>query len=428
MRKAAGMTVLIAGGGIAGLSLGLSLHQIGVAFRIFEAAARIRPLGAGINLQPNAVRELFDLGLESALDLIGVRTRQYGFYSKLGNTIWEEPRGTWAGYAWPQYSVHRGKLQQMLYETLIARAGADVVVTGARAVGFEIAPGGVRLKLAGGRSVGGDLIVAADGIHSALRAQLYPAEGDPIWNGRVLWRATTPGDAFLGGGAMVMIGHDDLRFVAYPISAPDPDTNIATINWIAEKRFPPDSPRDKEDWNRAADIGTFLPEFLDWRFGWIDAPDLIRRAGVVYEYPMVDRDPLPRWSHGPVTLMGDAAHPTYPIGSNGASQAILDARVIASMFLCHGVGERALAEYEHRMRPTATGIATANRAGGGPDAILQRVEDLCQGRFDRIDEVIPLAELARHAARYKSLSGFSIEELNASPPTIPPRYHSHRTS
>ncbi|MBY6135829.1 flavin-dependent oxidoreductase [Nocardioides marinus] len=411
------MSILIAGGGIAGLSLGLTLHQIGVPFHIYESAAELRPMGVGINLQPNAVRELLDLGLGEELEAIGVQTRQLGFYSKLGNTIWEEPRGRGAGYAWPQYSVHRGALQMMLYRTLLERAGPGCITTGTRAVGFETTADGAALLLAGGTRAEGTLVVAADGIHSALRAQMVPDEGAPIWNGRILWRATTRAPEFKGGAAMAMIGHDQLRLVAYPISAPDAD-GLVTMNWIAEKSFDPAAPWRREDWNRPADITEFLPDFEDWRFDWIDVPALIRGADVVYEYPMVDRDPLAHWTIGRVTLMGDAAHPTYPIGSNGASQAIVDARIIGAQLLAHGLTPTALQAYEDAVRPLATAVGRANRAGGGPDAVLQRVEDLCGGAFDHIDEVIPTAGLAAHAARYKSIAGFSILELNARPPTI----------
>ncbi len=413
------MTVLIAGGGIAGLSLGLTLHQIGVPFQIFEATRELKPMGVGINLQPNAVRELFDLGLEAELDAIGVRTRSLGFFSKHGKTIWEEPRGMGAGYAWPQFSVHRGALQMLLYRTLLARAGAQAVQTGARAVGWSESASGAVLHLGDGRQVEGAVVIAADGIHSALRAAEYPEEGAPIWDGRILWRATTRGPLFRGEGAMVMIGHDNLRFVSYPISAPD-DDGLAVLNWIAEKRFDPNQDFQREDWNRAVDVDQFIGDFEAWRFDWIDVPALIRGAEVVYEYPMVDRDPLPRWTFGCRTLMGDAAHPTYPIGSNGASQAILDARVIGAQMLAHGISPAALLAYEAEMRPAATRIGLANRSGKGPDAVLQQVEDLCGGAFDHIDTVIPQAELAAHAAKYKAISGFSIEELNARPATIAP--------
>ncbi len=415
------MTVLIAGGGIAGLSLGLTLHQIGVPFRIFEATETIQPMGVGINLQPNAVRELLDLDLGDQLEEIGVRTRQYGFYSKLGKTIWEEPRGLWAGYAWPQYSVHRGALQMMLYDALLERAGPDCVETGARAVGFETEKDAV-LFLENGQRETGQFLIGADGIHSAIRAQLYPDEGEPIWNGRVLWRATTRAPEYFGGAAMVMIGHDDLRLVAYPISQTDSE-GMATINWIAEKRFPLDATWKKEDWNRAANINDFLPDFRDWSFDWIDVPNLIQGAEVVYEYPMVDRDALPRWTQECVTLIGDAAHPTYPVGSNGASQAIIDARVIGAKFLEHGLVPQALQFYEDDVRPVTTRVGKANRAGGGPDGVLQRVEDLCGGEFDNIDDVIPRAELADHAEKYKSIAGFSISELNTRPQTIPSGAH-----
>jgi len=410
------MTVLIAGGGIAGLSLGLTLHQIGVPFRVFEATRTIRPLGVGINIQPNAVRELFDLGLTDLLDRIGVRTRQYGFYSKLGKTIWEEPRGTWAGYDWPQYSIHRGELQMLLYQTLLDRAGPDCVVTGARAVAFENTGSGAVLHLETGRIEGG-LIVAADGIHSALRAQMYPQEGPPIWDGAVLWRATSLAAPFFGGGAMALIGHDTQRLVAYPISDPDPETGQVTMNWIAEKRINPAQGWNKEDWNRTANIADFRPDFEEWRFDWLDVPRLIDSAEEVFEYPMVDRDPLERWTHGHVTLMGDAAHPTYPVGSNGAGQAIIDARQIGACVLEHGVTRAALEAYEAGMRPITTSVSLANR-GSGPDAILQRVENLCGGDFEVIEDVIARADLAAHAKKYKFLAGFSVDALNAKPPLI----------
>ena len=411
------MTILIAGGGIAGLSLGLTLHQIGVPFHIFESAPELKPMGVGINLQPNAVRELMDLGLSHELDQIGVRTRQLGFYTKLGKTIWEEPRGLEAGYAWPQYSVHRGALQMMLYEALIARAGPGCISTGARADRYEHTKDGAALLLADGRRMDGQLLIAADGIHSALRKQMYPNEGDPIWNGRILWRATTPGPVWNGGGAMCMIGHNALRMVAYPISNPGPD-GMATINWIAEKSFDPDTAWKKEDWNRAADINDFVGHFKDWRFDWIDAPGLIRGADVVYEYPMVDRDPLAQWTDGAVTLMGDAAHPTYPVGSNGASQAILDARLIGAALLKHGVRRAALEAFEEEVRPLTTNVGLADRTAGGPDAVLQMIEDLCSGDFNTVEDVVSKKSLAEHAAKYKSIAGFSIDELNARPRTI----------
>jgi len=412
--------IVIVGGGIAGLSLALTCHQIGAPFRVLEAARAIEPLGVGINLQPNAVRELFDLGLEQDLAAIGVETREYGLFSKRGRAIWTEPRGRFAGYRWPQYSVHRGALQMLLYRTLLERAGSASVETGWRATGFENVPGGavVHLQAPDGatRSVLGSVVIGADGIHSALRAQMEPDEGPPIWAGAILWRGTTRARPFRTGASMVLIGHATQRLVAYPISPPDSD-GLATINWIAELTSDPGAGWRREDWNRTADLADFLPRFADWRFGWIDAPELIQGAAKVYEYPMVDRDPIARWTHGAVSLIGDAAHATYPVGSNGASQAIVDARKLGSHLLAHRIGPAALAAYEQEMRPLTSKIILTNR-GSGPDAVLQQVEDRCGGAFEAIEDVIPKEDLARHAVRYKRVAGFGIEELNARPPII----------
>lgn len=417
------MTVLIAGAGIAGLSLALTCHQIGVPVRVFESASEIKPLGVGINLQPNAVRELFDLGFENALDSIGVQTRDYGFYSKHGLEIWTEPRGKWAGYAWPQYSVHRGMLQMMLYRAVVDRIGPDVVETGWRVEAFETSSDETRVVLRSRngeeRTEFGRLLIAADGVHSAVRAQMVPDEGPAIWNGAVLWRGTTRSAPFLSGASMVLIGHQTQRVVTYPVSEPDPKSGLALINWIAEKTYDPSIGWRQEDWNRKADISDFLPDFNDWRFDWLDVPEMIRGAGDVFEYPMVDRDPLDRWTVGSVTLMGDAAHVTYPVGSNGASQAIVDARKLGRALLDHGVTPAALHAYENEMRPAVNKIVLANRGGGGPDAILQRVEDLCDGKFERIEDVISHDDLAAHAAKYKSVAGFGVEALNAMPPILP---------
>ncbi|MEX3008562.1 flavin-dependent oxidoreductase [Hoeflea sp. TYP-13] len=418
------MTVLIAGAGIAGLSLALTCEQIGVPFKIFEAVDSLRPLGVGINLQPNAVRELFDLGLEEDLTEIGVETREYGMFSKYGLEIWTEPRGKWAGYNWPQYSIHRGLLQMLLYRKLVERAGPGCIETGWRATGFENVDGGAVLHLmstANGdkRAEKGTAVVGADGIHSALRAQMEPDEGEPVWGGAVLWRATSRSRGFRTGATMALIGHDTQRLVAYPISKPDPETGLLTMNWIAELRYDPGAGWNKEDWNREANIDDFYPAFTDWKFHWIDIPQLITSADKVFEYPMVDRDPLDRWTYGRVTLIGDAAHATYPVGSNGASQAIVDARKLGRYMLDHGVSSAALEAYEAELLPATRNIVLTNRGGGGPDAVLQMIEDRCGGAFENIGDVASHEELATHAAKYKKIAGFSIDALNALPRTIP---------
>lgn len=418
------MSVIIVGGGIAGLSLALSLHQAGIAARVFEQVSAIRPLGVGINVQPHAVRELFEMGLEAELEAIGVRTQEVAYFSKRGRLIWSEPRGRFAGYDWPQFSVHRGMLQTMLFDAVRNRLGEAAVVTGMAAEGFQESGGKVEVMLrqSDGRlhREEADILVAGDGIHSAVRRQLFPNEGPPRWGGAVLWRGTTRAQPFLTGATMAMAGHEWQKFVTYPISQPDPETGEALINWIGELKYDPGAGWNREDWNRQGDFADFLPAFEDWRFDWLDCPSLMRAGGVCFEYPMVDRDPLERWTHGRVTLMGDAAHPMYPIGSNGASQAIIDARVLTRAFIDHGVGQEALEAYEAERRPATTRIVVANR-GNGPDQVMQVVEERCGGEFDDVTEVLSRTELEQTAAAYKKLAGFDVETLNARPSLLPPR-------
>lgn len=421
------MTVLIAGGGIAGLSLALTCHQIGVPFKVFESVSHIRPLGVGINLQPSAVRELCDLGLETHLDEIGVRTRDYGLYTKKGLHIWTEPRGLAAGYRWPQFSVHRGQLHMLLLEELTRRAGLGCVECGWSALGFEDQGERVVLRLrdrqGNERTEQGAVLVGADGIHSTIRRQMNPQEGPPVWGGAVLWRGTTRARPYKTGASMVMVGYSGLRFVAYPISTPDPDTGLATINWIANLNYEPGQAWNKEDWNRKARLEDFLPRFEAMRFDWLDVPALIRAADQVFEYPMVDRDPLPRWTHGQATLMGDAAHAAYPVGSNGAGSAIIDARKLGRAFQDHGLTRAALEHYEDEMRPITSKVVLTNRVAG-PDHILDVVEERCGGEFACIDDVISHDELAEHARRYKAIAGYSVDAINQSSPTL----HLHQAS
>lgn len=415
------MTVLIAGAGIGGLATALSLHQIGVPCRIFESVASIQPLGVGINVQPHAVRELEALGLLPQLDAVALRTAEVAYFSSHGSQIWSEPRGMAAGYNWPQFSIHRGKLQTILLEAVQQRLGADAVRTGAAVEGFREDADGITIELADRQtgasleSVSGSLLIAADGIHSRCRALLYPAEGKPAWGGIVMWRGVTRGPRFLTGRTMAMAGCKARKFVCYPI-ADDGDGSV--INWIADLQFPRDYLWNREDWNRPGRLEDFLPRFQDWHFDWLDVPDIIRRAEYVYEYPMVDRDPLPKWTHGRLTLLGDAAHSMYPIGSNGASQAILDARVLAREILAQGPVPAALEAYEAERRPATSRIVLANRADG-PDRVLDIVEGRAPDGFARIEDVLSHAELEEAAAAYKRIAGFDREALNASPPIVP---------
>lgn len=418
------MTVLIAGGGIGGLTLALSLHQIGVPCRVFESVSELKPLGVGINVLPHAVRELIELGLLDKLDGIGVRTKELAFFSKYGKPIWSEPRGLEAGYKWPQFSVHRGQLQQILLDTAIERLGADNVLTNHHLVDWTETPDGVRANFidrATGESAGsydGTLLIAADGIHSAIREKLYPDEGPPLWNGRILWRGITESDAFLTGRTMIMAGHEILKFVCYPISR-EPDTRGKhRINWVAERHMPPTYQWRREDYNRTAKLDEFLPWFENWNFDWLDVPGLIRNCPHAYEYPLVDRDPLDRWTFGRVTLLGDAAHPMYPIGSNGASQAILDARVLTREILAQSETPAALEAYEAERRPATTELVKLNRRNG-PEQVMQLVEERAPDGFHVVTDVLSQQELEDIAANYKRVAGFQVEALNAKPPIVP---------
>ncbi len=416
------MTVLISGAGIAGLTLALSLHEQGVAVRVFEAVRQLKPLGVGINLQPHAVRELDELGLLSKLDEIALRTEEVAYFSSGGKLIWSEPRGRNAGYDWPQFSIHRGKLQMLLFDEVIRRLGEDAVRTGCAVEGWREAGEGIEVDLAdreSGKSLGqecGSLFVAADGIHSRARAVLYPDEGMPAWGGIVMWRGVTRGPRFLSGRSMAMAGCKPRKFVCYPIA--DDGEGGSIINWIADLKFPDDYLWRREDWNRQGRLDDFLPQFADWHFDWLDIPAIIRNAESVYEYPMVDRDPLPQWTHGRMTLMGDAAHAMYPIGSNGASQAILDARVLTREILRHGLNAAALRAYEAERRPATAKIVLLNRADG-PDKVLDIVEERAPQGFSRIEDVLSREEMENTAKAYKQVAGFDVETLNQRPRIVP---------
>ena len=417
------MTVLIAGGGIGGLTLALSLHQIGVPCRVFESVPELKPLGVGINVLPHAVRELIELGLHDKLDAHAVRTKDLAYFSKHGKPIWSEARGIEAGYKWPQFSIHRGTLQTILLEAAIERLGRDNILTSHHLSHFKEISGGVRASFVDkttGNNAGvydGTLLIAADGIHSAIRAKLYPDEGPPIWNGRILWRGITPSDAFLSGRTMIMAGHQILKFVCYPISKTPDASGKYQINWIAEREFDPSYQWRREDYNRKANLDEFLPWFEDWRFDWLDVPSLIRNCPHSYEYPLVDRDPVNRWTFGPITLMGDAAHPMYPIGSNGASQAILDARTITREILKHGETQTALDAYEAERRPATTDLVMLNRKNG-PEQVMQMVEERAPDGFKVVTDVLSQQELEDIANNYKRVAGFQVEALNAKPPIV----------
>ncbi|MAQ84767.1 MAG: flavin-dependent oxidoreductase [Maritimibacter sp.] len=414
--------VMIAGGGIGGLSVALTLQQIGVPCVVFEAVRDLKPLGVGINLQPNAVRELYDLGIGAyALDGVGVPAKEWALVGLNGNDIYSEPRGELAGYDWPQYAVHRGKLHMLLHDTFVARAGADAVRLGHRVTGYRKNDDGsvtALIERADGSTTEqtGTLLVGSDGIHSAVRAQMHPDQPPIHWGGAVMWRGTTQAKPIRTGSSFVGLGTHRQRMVIYPISHPDPDTGLAQVNWIAEVTYDDPAARDS-GWFRQVEIDDFAHHFDGWEWDWLNVPQLIRGAEVAYENPMIDRDPVSTWQDGPIVLMGDAAHAMYPTGSNGASQAVIDARVLGACLLDHGVRPDALAAFDAKLCGPISEVILRNR-GAGPFGLLNMVDDRCGGEFDSIDDVIPPEERAAFMKAYQSAAGFAKEALNAAPPTI----------
>ena len=415
------MTVIVAGGGIAGMTMALTCHQLELPVIVHESVKTIEPLGVGINLQPNAVRELFELGLESELAEIGIQAKEWALVGKNGNDVWSEPRGLDAGYRWPQYSVHRGHLQMMLYRQVLKRLGPKAVISDSRLKSYNNDNDHVLAHFvdsdAKEQKVEGSILVGADGLHSSVRAQMHPNDGPPKWGGAVMWRGTTQAKPIRTGASFVLLGKLEQRFVCYPISQPDPITGKAIINWIAELTYDTSKEWGHSDWNTQVPVEKFINHFSDWSYEWLDVPQLIREASAVYEYPMVDRDPLSTWVDGRCVLVGDAAHVMYPVGSNGASQAIVDTRVLGSAFVKHGLDQTALLHYESLNLKEMNELVIRNR-GAGPIGILGIVEERCGGVFDKIEDVIPRSEIEQYMSNYKAAAGFAIETLNNAPPTI----------
>jgi 2-polyprenyl-6-methoxyphenol hydroxylase-like FAD-dependent oxidoreductase len=416
------MRVAIIGGGIGGMTLTLSLLDVGIDdVDIYESASAVKELGVGINVLPHAVRELTELGLLEALSRIGIPTAEVVYYSTHGQRIRGEPRGLAAGYRWPQLSIHRGELLGVLYRAAVERLGAARVHTGHHLVGFgQQASGpvwGAFVDRATGRSVGraeADLLVACDGVHSRVRHTLYPDEGPPKWNGITMWRALTVGAPFLSGRTMILAGHTPREIIVYPIAKRYEDQGRALLNWVAQFKTADDQPMPQQDWEHTARLEDVLTPFAAFRFDFLDVPAMIRGAQVIYQYPMVDRDPLPTWDFGRITLLGDAAHPMNPAGSNGASQAILDARVLARELALQPSIEAAVAAYDAQRRPATALVVQANRQGG-PERCLDIVEQRAPEGFSNLDDVVSRQELEEIARAYKRTAGFDPETLNRRP-------------
>ncbi len=409
------MDVIIIGGGIGGLTLGLMLEKAGIACRIYETAPEIKPLGVGINLLPHAMKELAGLGLEPPLAERGVLTAEAVFFNRFGQLIYREPLGRAAGYDWPQISIHRGDLQAVLVDAFIRRAGADRLMLGWQCTGVEEEGGAA---IAHFRHMAtqaalppqrGAAIIACDGIHSTIRKQLYPGEGEPIYSGVNMWRGVTRWQPILSGAAMIRAGwFTHAKIVIYPIRNNVDDEGRQLVNWVVEIETPK---YERWNWSRTAKLEDFIAPMADWHFDWLDVPEFLRRSDVILEYPMVDKDPLPRWSFGRITLLGDAAHPMYPRGSNGAGQAILDARSLADALAASVDPVAALTTYEERRLAATANVVRTNRTTP-PDAILGEVHRRTGDKpFASIDDVISRAELVAITDAYKRVAGYDKDKL-----------------
>ena len=399
--------VLIVGGGIGGLTLALALHARGLPCRVYEAAPEFQPLGVGINMLPHAIRELTALGLQPALEALGVEAREFAYFNRHGQAIFAEPCGRFAGYEYPHFSIHRADLHKVLADAVASRLGPDAVRLGHRCIGVEQDACGVEVSFEDAEPATGAILVGADGFHSAIRRQLHPSEGAPHFGGINMWRGVTRRKPFLTGASVTRVGTVARgKMVIYPIRQFDDGTQL--VNWVTEQ------PRDDHkpnDWATPGKIEDFIAPFADWRFDWLDIPRLIAEAEFILEYPMVDRDPVDRWTFGRITLLGDAAHPMYPRGGNGGAHAILDAEALARLLDEMTDPLAALGAYEDERLPVTGEIVLTNREQP-PDYIIEAVDALTGGEpFDRIEDVIDPAELASISDRYKDIARYSLESV-----------------
>ncbi|MGE7472570.1 flavin-dependent oxidoreductase [Bosea sp. NPDC003192] len=397
------MKIAIAGAGIGGLTAALCLHGKGFQVEVFEAVDTLQPLGVGINVMPHASGVLHGLGLGDTLDDTAIRTRAIEYRTRFGHLIQSDPRSVEAGFEFPQYSIHRGELQFLLLDAVRRRLGAGTVTLGKAISGFSQDEGDVRVLFADGTAANCDLLIGADGFRSKVRQQLHPDEGPAHYEGTMMWRGANLQEPFADGRTMFIAGDHNVKFVCYPISGRASHEGKALVNWVAEVRH--DQPRaaDEADWTREGDRD-FIASFLAFQMPDLDIAQLLRNTHKITQYPMIDRDPLPWWTRGRVSLLGDAAHPMYPIGANGASQAILDAKVLAER-LAEQPGPEGLIAYEAIRRPITTNVVLNNRKAG-PERVLDIAAARVKGPEDRIEDLISAAELEEVAASYRQVAGF----------------------
>jgi 5-methylphenazine-1-carboxylate 1-monooxygenase len=410
------MDAIVIGGGIGGLTLALALHASGAArrIRVFEAAPEIKPLGIGINLGPHAMKEMSALGLEDALVATSCQPTDYAFFTRHGQLVYREPWGKAAGHRWPHISILRPDLHRVLLDAVRARIGAGNLVLGHRCVGVEQGGGRVTARFADAAGAGlpaqqGDVLIACDGIHSVVRTQFYPDEGPFIYRGINLWRGVSLTRPFLTGASIARIGARHSTMIIYPLRNDYDGQGNTLVNWVAEIEREVAVP---VDWNKPGRPEDFLPVYQDWTFDWMDVPALVKRAQQILSYPMVDRDPLPRWSFERITLLGDAAHPMYPQGGNGGAQAILDAATLARLLKSESDPAAALRAYEAERLPATTKIVLQNRTAP-PNLIVDTVEQRTGGKpFERLDDVITQDEMRSIFENYQKTAGYHVQQVS----------------
>ncbi len=404
------MEIVVIGGGIAGLAFALALHARGIACRVFESARQVKELGVGITLLPHGMRELTALGLQERLRAVAIENQESVFFNRHGQLVYKEPRGRYAGYQYPELGIHRGKLHRVLLDATIERLGAERIVNDRQCVGVDQDPSGVNVRFRETSAerelppVRGDIAVACDGVNSTVRRQFYPGER-VAFTGINTWRGTTRRKPILTGRSYIRIGTVETgKMVIYPIVDNVDGSGNQLINWMAEMRMPGEP---MNDWNKPGRIADFMPIYAGWRFDWLDVPELIMSADAILEYPMVDKDPIERWTFGRVTFMGDAAHPMYPRGSQGAAQALIDARTLADELKRDPDPLAALRAYEKARLETTATIVRTNREHP-PDYIIMKVDELTGGKpFANIDDVISQDELRALSDNYKRIAGFA---------------------
>jgi 2-polyprenyl-6-methoxyphenol hydroxylase-like FAD-dependent oxidoreductase len=404
------MNIGIVGGGIAGLSFALGLHNRGIDCDVFEAVTDIKEIGVGITLLPHALRELAELGLQDALEAVGIENLESVFYTQHGQYVYKEARGRHAGYTLPEIGIHRGKLHRILFDAAVNRLGADKVHTGMRCSAFSQNDHGVEIEFSNAHTqtsikVQAQIAVACDGVNSVIRTQMHPQDA-LCFAGINTWRGVTVHPPILTGKSYLRIGTVEVgKMVIYPIIDNVDGKGSQLINWVAELQKPNAA---MNDWNRPGDPAVCAEIFKDWTFDFLNVPELILKADKVFEYPMVDKNALPFWTQGRVTLMGDAAHPMYPRGSNGSAQALIDARTLADQLAQHTDPKEALKAYEVlRLAPTAKVVETNRNVP--PDFIIMKAHELSGGKpFRHIDDLITQDELRQISDHYKTVAGFAL--------------------